>query len=608
MSPVAETSDEGIKRASPAPAQGERPSGGTLPDPLLDERIALLYRHAPIGLAGNVAASLILSALLWGRVSAAGLLLWQGAVLVQALMRGLCILGYRRRRPGPQASRRWGWRITWTYALGGSLWGIAGFGFFSNDPVILVFLVMSLAGVVAGSIGSLTAFYPAYLSFSLLAIAPFALRLALEGGALHWAMCAITLVFLLLNLANGRTILKTLEDAIRLRIENQALAQDLLLQKQRAEEANVAKSKFLAAASHDLRQPVHALQLFSDALMHDLAGSRHERAVRGIRSASRGLEDLLNSLLDFSRIDAGAIKPATDDFPVAEVLRRLESEYALKAKAKGLRFRVVPCRLWARSDPALLERVLRNLIENAIVHTSAGGIVVGCRRRGERLRMEVWDTGPGIPAHLHREIFREFCQLGNPERDRAKGLGLGLAIVDGLARLLDHPCGLASRAGRGSVFYIEAPLGVPAESRAKDAAPAGASVENLCVLVIDDDETIRNAIRQLMERWGCIVLGAASAEQALDLMAASPAQPHVILADYRLRGEATGVDAIRRVQRAAGIDLPAAIITGDTAPDRLKEANTSGYPLLHKPIGGGKLRSLLAYLMLQGERDAEAAR
>lgn len=591
---------------APAAAQGGHPAGSTLPDPLLEERIALLYRHAPIGLAGNVAASLVLSALLWGRVSTAGLLLWQGAVLAQALARGLCILGYRRGKQGPQASLRWGWRITWTYALGGALWGIAGFGFFSNDPVTLVFLIMALAGVVAGSIGSLTAFYPAYLSFSLPAIAPFALRLALEGGALHWAMCAITLVFLLLNLANGRTILKTLEDAIRLRIENQALAQDLLRQKQRAEEANVAKSKFLAAASHDLRQPVHALQLFSDVLMHDLAGSRHERAVRGIRSASSGLEDLLNSLLDFSRIDAGAIKPVKDDFPVGEVLGRLESEYAQKAKVKGLRFRVVPCRLWARSDPALLERILRNLIENAIVHTSAGGIVVGCRRRGERLRMEVWDTGPGIPAHLHREIFREFYQLGNPERDRAKGLGLGLAIVDGLARLLEHPLGLASRTGKGSVFHIEVPLGVPAESRVMDAAKPDASVENLCVLVIDDDEMIRNAIRQLMERWGCVVLSAASAEQALAVMAASSAQPHVILADYRLRGEANGVDAIRQVQRAVGFDLPAAIVTGDTAPDRLQEANSSGFPLLHKPVDGGKLRSLLAYLMLQREQDAEA--
>jgi len=442
----------------------------TLKSAMFEERIALLFRHAPSGLAGNLAASLVLVGLLWGHVPGMWLLLWLGAVLVQVLARGLCMLGYRRRKPDRQNSLDWGWRYTLVLGLSGSLWGIAGFGFFrGDDPAIVMFLVMILAGAVTASIGSLSAFYPAYFLFCVAAIAPFALRLAIEGGAFYWGMCAITLVFLLLNLTNGRTILKTLEEAIRLRLENQAMAQALMRQKEIAEEASVAKSKFLAAASHDLRQPVHALQLFIDVLQHDLSGSRHARVVKNIKSASRGLEDLLNSLLDFSKIDAAAIRPVKVDFPVSEVLDRLENEYVQKAEAKELRFRAMPCRLWVRSDQALLERMLRNLIENAISHTAEGGIVVGCRRRGERLRLEVWDTGLGIPSHLHREIFHEFYQLGNPERDRAKGLGLGLAIVDGLARLLDHPVALASRPGKGSVFSVEVPLGAPVEKMAEPA-------------------------------------------------------------------------------------------------------------------------------------------
>lgn len=597
----------GMNRDLPGVAQGEALPVRAMPDAMLEERIALLYRHAPSGLASNIAASLVLSFLLWGRVPAAWLLLWQGAVLVQGLARGYCIHHYRRRKPGSRDAGRWGWRITWTYGLGGALWGIAGFVFFSDDPVVLMFLIMLLAGVVASSIGSLTAFYPAYLIFSVAAIAPFALRLALEGGAFNWGMCAITLVFLLLSLANGRTILKTLEEAIRLRLENQALAEALMRQKQIAEEASVAKSKFLAAASHDLRQPVHALHLFIDVLQHDLAGSPHARVVKNIKAASCGLEDLLNSLLDFSKIDAAAIRPVMSDFPIGTVLERLENEYAQKADVKGLRFRVMPCRLWVRSDQALLERMLRNLIENAILQTSGGGIAVGCRPRGGRLRLEVWDTGPGIPAHLHREIFREFYQLGNPERDRAKGLGLGLAIVDGLGRLLDHPVALASRPGKGSVFSIEVPLGVPVGAAAVEEAPVASSLAGTSVLVIDDDRLIRDAVKQLMERWGCVVLSADSAEQALSAMKESGRLPQLILADYRLRGETTGVDAIRQVQHAIGAALPAAIITGDTAPDRLREANASGYPLLHKPIDGAKLRTLLSYLMLQTVRAPSCA-
>lgn len=220
-------------------------------------------------------------------------------------------------------------------------------------------------------------------------------------------------------------------------------------------------------------------------------------------------------------------------------------------------------------------------------------------RRGGRLRLEVRDTGPGIPDHLHRDIFREFYQLDNPERDRNKGLGLGLAIVDGLARLLDHPVGLVSRPGKGTMFSIEVPLGVPAEMGASEAAQPHSSLEGLCVLLIDDDPMVLSAARQLVERWGCVVLGADSAAQALAVMAETDRQPQVIVADYRLRGEETGVDAIRQVQQAAGASLPAAIITGDTAPHRLQEASASGLPLLHKPIDGAKLRTLLIYLSLQ---------
>lgn len=570
-------------------------------DAVLEERVALLYRQAPAGLLSNLAAALVLVLLLWGRAPLAWLLAWLGAVLLQALARGLCILGYRRARPDRREAAAWGWRIAWVYGLGGLLWGIAGFVFFSGDPAVIGFLVMLIAGVTAVSIGSLSAFYPAYLMFSVGAIGPFALRLALEGGAILLGMGAITLVFLLLNLLNGRNILRSLEKAIRLRIENQELAAALRRQKEIAEEASHAKTRFLAAASHDLRQPVYALQLLTDILDHDLAGTPHHPVVGSIKSAGRGLEDLLNSLLDFSRIDAAVIQPELRSFPISAVLGRLGKEFAQQAAAKGLRLEVMPCRLWVRSDPILLERILRNLAANAVRYTSAGGIVIGCRRRGERLLLQVWDSGPGIPSHLQREIFREFYQLGNPERDRAKGLGLGLAIVDGLARLLDHPITLASWPGKGSVFAVSVPLGSVAAAPEVAAPAALDPLKGASILVIDDDALILQAMRQLLAQWGSQVIAAESAEDALRSLAAGGFRPQAVLADYRLRGGATGVEAIRQVRQAAGAPIPAAIVTGDTAPDRLREAKASGFPLLHKPINGGKLRTLLSYLVTQGE-------
>lgn len=586
---------------------GDDPRPVSLSAAVLAERVALLYRQVPTGIVANLATVLILTGLLWAHIPDLWLLAWLAAALVQAAARAICLRQYRRRAPTAGDALRWGWRLTAIHAVGGCLWGIAGFAFFGNEPAVLLFLVMVLAGAVTASVGSLAAFFPAYLLFSVAAITPFSFRLALEGGTFFWGMSAISLVFLLLNLSVGWRILKTLDEAIRLRIENEDLARALLRQKEIAEGASVAKTKFLAAASHDLRQPVYAIQLFADILEHDLAGSQHLRAVGNIKAASRSLEDLLNSLLDFSKIDAAVIQPEVGDFPISSLLDQMEREYAQQAHAKGLRFHIMPCRLWARSDQALLGRILRNLVSNAVRHTRKGGVVVGCRRYRGRLRLQVWDTGPGIPRHLQEEIFREFYQLENPERDLAKGLGLGLAIVDGLARLLDHPVDLASRPGRGSVFSVTVPLGIHAVAGEEERPIHADNLAGVRILVIDDDVLIREAARQLLERWGCRVVAAESAGEALQAMAAADFAPQMIIADYRLREETTGVDAIRRIQDAMGTLLPAALITGDTAPDRLLEAKSSGYPLLHKPIDGGKLRTLLSYLLLQHENSPSRA-
>ena len=377
---------------------------------------------------------------------------------------------------------------------------------------------------------------------------------------------------------------------------NAALLQELREQKEVADRANAAKSKFLAAASHDLRQPIHALMLFVAALRQEVLAPAQRQLVNRMDASIQAMESLFNALLDISKLDAGVVTPRLEAFALTSLLAKLDNDYAPVAQAKGLRFRVRASSAWVLSDPTLLERMLRNLVENAVHYTQRGGIVVGVRRRGAAVAIEVWDTGPGIPADRQADIFQEFYQLDNPERDREKGLGLGLAIVDRLSRLVQHPVKLASRSGRGSRFTIELPYVVP-ESLAL-ASPVGdeASAQALVggfVVVIDDEAAIRDGLEILLGSWGCHVLTAASGAEAARKLGQAERYPDLILSDYRLRDGETGVDAIRRIIDSLARPVPAVLITGDTAPDRLREAQASGYRLLHKPVATEKLRAIL---------------
>ena len=313
------------------------------------------------------------------------------------------------------------------------------------------------------------------------------------------------------------------------------------------------------------------------------------------------MEQLLNALLDISKLDAGVLSPQIDDFPLATLLQRMENNFAAEAKAKGLRLRVLPCRLAVRSDPLLLERIVMNLVSNAVRYTERGGIIVGCRRRGKRVRIDVWDTGVGIPDDKQREIFQEFIQLGNPERDRSRGLGLGLAIVERLARLLNHRIDLASTPGRGSRFSIELPAGdVQQTSQVRRApAPVTNSLSGLFVVVVDDEALVRAGMEGVLHGWGCHVVNAGSGDEALALLGEHERTPDVIISDYRLRENETGIEVINRLRTHYATAIPAALISGDTAPERLREAKDSGYPLLHKPVSPAKLRALLIYLMTE---------
>jgi len=364
---------------------------------------------------------------------------------------------------------------------------------------------------------------------------------------------------------------------------------------QELELASAAKSRFLAVASHDLRQPLHALGLFVAQLHSPLDSIDRDRIVERIDTAVVEMNELFNALLDIYRLDAGALTANLTDFPIAQLLRRLEATFTQTALKKGLRLRVMPSGAWVRSDIILLERILLNFVSNAVRYTSRGGVLMGCRRRREVLHIEVWDSGPGIPEDQQQKIFGEFYQRADGERDRHGGLGLGLAIVDRLRRLLEHPVELTSIFGSGSRFTIVVPV-VAARQVVGPVSSAAAAVDRAqgkLVVVIDDDALVLEGTAGLLRSWGCRVVTAASHEAALSEINRRGQRPDLIVSDYHLSDGKTGIEAIERLRAAFDMLIPAFLISGDIAPERLRHARTCGYQLLHKPLAPMTLRAML---------------
>jgi signal transduction histidine kinase/CheY-like chemotaxis protein len=383
-------------------------------------------------------------------------------------------------------------------------------------------------------------------------------------------------------------------------IENARLFEALQDKSRQLESANTYKSRFLAAASHDLRQPLHALNLFIAQLRAETNLEERARLGEYIAAAVVSMNDLFDALLDMSKLDAGVLEPNLTEFPIQRLLERTKTTFGQAAREKGLHLRVVPSRAWVCSDFILVERILLNLVSNAVRYTERGGVVVGCRRRENWLRVEIWDSGAGIPEDQQQHIFGEFYQLAAPQPGRLAGLGLGLSIVDRLGQLLDHPIELASRLGKGSRFSVSVPLAAARRATADAAEPPATPpdyAKGKLVLVIDDDALVLDGMRGFLQSWGCRVLTAASASAALAARTEAEGKPDLIISDYRLADGKTGIEAIERLRAALGFKVPAFLISGDTGPERLREATASGYHLLHKPVPPMALRTTLNRLL-----------
>jgi signal transduction histidine kinase/CheY-like chemotaxis protein len=562
------------------------------------DQVATLYRSFPRTTWSMLLGAALLALAMWPTLSPAVMAVWVALVLANQAWRALLVRAWRRAAPGIDAAPRWGryWSLGSTIA--GALWGLAALLVYPAEPSYQALLIVCLFGVVLGGL-NLTAIYkPSFYGFVLGALAPLIARIAIEGDLVHVNIALVLGVVLAFVLAFGHRVNDVLTQSLATRYENVDLIGELKAQtraaldaRASAEAADRAKSQLLAAASHDLRQPLHALGLFVAAVAARLQQADLRPLLGRVQASLDALDAQFAQLLDLSRLEAGMLVPNRARVPLAPMLARVVADSVAPASAKGLRCTVVPTSLAVDSDPVLLERIVRNLVANAVRYTKAGGVIVGARRRGDRVAIEVADTGIGIaPEHAAR-VFDEFYQVpGRAACGPAAGMGLGLAIVRRLATLLGHDVALHSQPGRGSRFVVVAPRVTEvrgptlAAARVAPAAAASDALSGALVVVIDDDPAAIEGMEALFATWDASVVGGLDADAALDALGREGRYPDLLVADLRLADGASGLDAIARIREELGLAVPAIVVSGDTAGQARLAVRGAGLPLLGKPV------------------------
>ncbi len=574
------------------------------------DRVQALYGQGPFAVIVGVTIGAVIVTAMWQSVAHATLWIWFALVVANQSARLAMVRAFRREKPTGERIGIWARRYTITMAIGGATFGSVALIMLPDaGPLGQVVLMIALAGMAAGSITA-NAFHPPAMNiYLLLILLPLVFRLAFEGTFEYGVLAFIFAFYLAAILAFGRGQAALIRNSIVIGYKNTELVEELRKKSEiaeaaqlRAEQTSLAKSQFFAAASHDLRQPMQALGLYAASLRELKREPDDARKIDQILSSVAALESLFDELLDISRLDAGYVEPHLTHFAARALFQRLEAACAPIARQNGLALEFRPGTAILHSDPVLLERVLGNLISNALRYTEVGTVTVACESRAGVAVISVEDTGIGIPEAERERVFDEFHQLENPERDRRKGLGLGLATVRRIARLLGIPLTLESQVGRGSRFALEVQLGDPVRAAQPAPAPRAVDLDALVgrrVLVIEDEASVREGLVQLLQDWRCIVVAASSAEEALSMLAQAP---EAIVADYRLRDGRNGIGAIGEMRTRFGSDLPAILVTGDTAPEIFLAARENALPLLTKPVRAARLRAALAHL-LSGSRS-----
>ena len=523
------------------------------------------------------------------QTSQAGVLVWAALLHATQAYRLVGIRRYiltPRDRRDPEASARWYCNALTFNAVA---WGSAPWLFFPSGNLPLTSLMMLLLlGISSGGVASLAPYRPALFRFIVPLLTGLAAALLWRRDVTHFFLALCTLAYLYVSLKFGLQQNRLLTDALRARFEKEDLAQRLAEHVRIVERASLEKTRFFASASHDLRQPLHSLGLFGSAILARLASTPDEPLARNMMHCVDALEASFSSMLDVSKLDAGVVEVKAEPVALVDIFRRLQVNLGQQAESQGLALRFKPGCKWVYADAALLERMLGNLVHNALKFTKTGGVAVLARTRGQLVSVEVWDSGRGIEEKEMPRIFDEFYQVGNLERDRSKGLGMGLAIVRRVARLMNVQVQVHSRPGCGTVFRLLLPCAAANAEKslleAGEGSKAASPLLPLRVLVVDDEETVRTSTAAALRLYGFQVDVADCLFQAREIAARPGDRLDVLITDFRLRNEEDGIELATELRALLGWKLPVLLVTGDTAPARVRQARQSGLRVLYKPV------------------------
>lgn len=577
------------------------------------EQMWVVTEHGKYVFLSMLQVSAVLVFGLWDIAPHGLLLLWLSLLTTINFFKWVVLRFYHTHKQVLTADVRKFKRIVLFFAcLTGLCWSVCVVWFLEpTQPLNVLIISITLTIEIVGAMLTWTSYLPAVIAISVPPAIPLVSMLFLQGGKVYWATSLILSILTVMGILSSLKLARVLKNTLSLNFENVALRRGSeeksgLLERAlvEADQANAAKTRFLAAASHDLRQPIHALGLFFAELSDRVYSPETAPVIGQVEDSIAAINSMLNALLDVSKLDAGVIAPNIATFSLTDIFRRLQMEFQPIAVENHNELRVRATDALVKSDPAMLERMLRNLIGNALRYTKNGQILMAARKRGQNFEIQVFDTGVGIPADQFDDIFIEFHQLHNPARDRRQGLGLGLAIVKRLAKLLQHEIRVRSRLGCGSCFSIQLPAVDKATNLEADKAGMsehlpGNPLAGCHVLVVDDDIAVLEGMRGLLSRWGCRVITAASEPAATDKLAATSQKIQVLMIDYRLSDYVSGIEVAKHIQDLLAYPIAVLIITGDTGPERLREADASGFSLLHKPVEPAKLRSSLQYLLVK---------
>ena len=578
----------------------------------LPEEVQTAFDYMPATLAGLIVGVSLISMLFWAFTPPQVMLGWIGAFAMLWFARLAMWRRFLSTRIETHAE--WlHWRLVWNTAtlVSATLWGATAWIFYFRGGNIqqtgLIIIVYTYCIAVVPVLATQPKMF---LSFVALVFIPLIARIASGGTVYHYQLSGMLLVIIVLTTTLAANYRQALSRVIELKLHADELLAQLRVEKQAADDArreaevaNRAKTQFFTAASHDLRQPLHAMGLFAEALRQRTHEPEVAQLVNSINASVDALEGLFSELLDITRIDTGGVEVHPQNLRMDDILRKIRLHYEPTAFEKGLDLRLRGGARVVYGDPLLIERIVRNLVSNAIRYTNDGSVLVACRARGDKVWVQVWDTGLGIRADEQAKIFEEFYQVPNTAviaPHQRKGLGLGLAIVKRLADLMSAPIGLRSTPGKGTVFTLELPAGSaprPAAQAQPARAPLGLTLADKLVVIVEDEPAVRGGIEVLLEGWGAEVMSfdsVATCRAWAQTIDPADVKPDLAIVDYRLEVGTNGVDAVLALRERFGA-VPAIVVTGSTMTGHEKEAQEHDFHVLIKPVVPNKLRAMIAF-------------